>query len=133
MNALLDTNICIQIIRHKPAKVLDRFRQHAIGDLGISSITVAELQYGVEKSQRPAQNRDALNQFMIPLVIVDFDYEAALAYGGIRVDLEARGLPIGSLDLLIAAHAVSRGVTLVTNNTQEFLRVPGLRVEDWTS
>jgi tRNA(fMet)-specific endonuclease VapC len=132
MKALLDTNICIYVIRRKSPEILSRLTRHVAGDLGISSITVAELQDGVERSQRPEQNREALNQFLIPLAIVDFDYEAALAYGRIRADPEAHGLPIGSLDLLIAAQAVSLGVTLVTHNTREFSRVPGLRVEDWT-
>jgi tRNA(fMet)-specific endonuclease VapC len=132
MNYLLDTNICIHIIRQKPPEILGRFRQHAIGDIGISSITVAELQYGVEKSQRPAGNRDALSQFLIPLAILDFDYLSAVAYGRIRADLEAQGLPVGSLDLLLAAQAVSIGSTLVTNNMREWSRVPELRVEDWT-
>ena len=132
MKALLDTSTCIHLIRRKSPEILGRFTQHIVGDLGISSITVAELQDGVERSQRPEQNREALSQFLIPLAIVDFDYEAAIAYGRIRADPEAQGLPIGSLDLLIAAQAVSLGLTLVTHNTREFLRVPGLRVEDWT-
>jgi tRNA(fMet)-specific endonuclease VapC len=93
---------------------------------------LAELRYGSDKSKDPAKNHAALNGFLAPLEIVDFDAQAAGHYGNIRQDLEKRGLPIGSLDTLIAAHARSMGLTLVTNNTSEFTRVTGLLVEDWT-
>ena len=131
MQYLLDTNICIYIIKRRPPEVLQRFLAHDPGDIGISAITVAELSYGVRKSQRPEQNQAALEQFLLPLEIVDFDHAAAHQYGQIRAHLERQGLPIGSLDFLIAAQALSLGVVLVTNNEKEFVRVPELQVENW--
>lgn len=131
MNYMLDTNICIYLIKHHPPQVLARFEAHTVGDIGISSITAAELYYGVEKSTRVEQNQRALEQFLIPLTITDFDFQATMAYGRIRAGLEAQGTPIGALDMLIAAHALSCGVTLVTNNLREFSRVPGLTVVNW--
>ena len=128
---LLDTNICIYLIKRRPAQVLERFRRCAVGDIGLSTVTLAELQYGVAKSLFPAQNQQALDAFTLPLEVVAFDAAAAVAYGPVRAALERQGTPIGALDLLIAAHALSLGVTLVTNNPREFSRVPGLRVENW--
>jgi tRNA(fMet)-specific endonuclease VapC len=128
----LDTNVCIHIIRRRPQAVLRRFEDYGIGEVGISSVTIAELRYGAEKSSRPEQNLEALGRFLLPLEILAFGGEAAAAYGWIRAALENAGTPIGPLDTLIAAHAVSVGVTLVTNNIREFGRVPGLGVEDWT-
>ena len=133
MKYLLDTNICIYLIRKKPSSVIQKFNAYSVGDIGISSITAAELYYGVQKSQRQAQNRQALMQFLAPLYIFDFNVESAVAYGEIRAILEAGGTPIGSLDTLIAAQAKSLEVTLVTNNTREFSRVPGLRLENWVN
>jgi len=98
----------------------------------ISSITLAQLRYGVAKSRYPDKNAEALDEFIIPLEIFPFTEDATLAYGEIRATLERLGTPIGSMDLLIAAHAVSLGVALVTNNTREFSRVPGLNLVDWT-
>jgi tRNA(fMet)-specific endonuclease VapC len=129
---LLDTSTCVFIIRNKSQIALQRLRQHAAGVVGISSITLAELRYGADKSQDPAKNHAALNSFLGPLEIVEFDAQAAGQYGGIRANLEKHGLPIGPLDTLIAAHALSLGLTLVTNNINEFTRVGGLAVEDWT-
>ena len=131
MRYLLDTNICIYLIRKRPPKVLERFRGHSVGEIGLSSITVAELEYGVQKSQYPDQNQRALEQFLVPLAIADFDHRAVAAYGGIRASLEGQGAPIGALDTLIAAHALSLGVTLVTNNLKEFSIVSGLTVVNW--
>lgn len=131
MRYLLDTNICIYLIKKKPPEVLQKFNAYSVGEIGISSITVAELQFGVQKSRYLEQNQRALEQFLIPLTIADFDYQAAIAYGAIRATLEAQGTPIGSLDTLIAAHASSLNVTLVTNNTREFSRVPGLEIVNW--
>jgi tRNA(fMet)-specific endonuclease VapC len=133
MKYMLDTNICIYLIRRKPPQVLERFAPLSFGDVGVSTITVAELQYGVQKSQRPEQNRQALEQFLIPLIIADFDQDAAIAYGIVRATLEQQGKPIGSLDTLIAAHALSLDVTLVTNNLREFARVPDLQVANWAA
>lgn len=131
MKYMLDTNICIYLIKRRPVEVLDRFRQARIGDLGISSITVSELAYGVEKSQEVERNREALELFLAPLVIAEFDAEAALEAGAIRLALEKAGTPIGAYDLLIAAHAKSLGVILVSNNLREFARVEGLAIENW--
>jgi len=129
---LLDTNICVLLIRQRSPAVLARLLRHTITDAGVSAITVAELHYGVKKSSQPARNQQALDQFLIPLTILPFDDGAAAAYGQIRADLEAQGLPIGGLDTLIAAQALSHGLTLVTNNVREFGRVAGLAIEDWT-
>ena len=133
MKYLLDTNICIALIRQKPAVLIQRLTSLQPGDAGISAITLAELFHGVEKSARPEQNMSALEQFLLPLDLADFDLDAALAYGKIRADLERTGQLIGSMDMLIAAHAVSLGAIMVTNNVQEFQRVKGLFVEDWLS
>ena len=132
LRRLLDTNVCIHIIRRRPQVVLRRFEVYGIGELGVSSVTVAELRYGAEKSSRPEQNLEALGRFLLPLEVLAFGQEAAAAYGRVRAALEKAGTPIGPLDTLIAAHAVSMGVTLVTNNTREFRRVTDLEVEDWT-
>jgi len=129
---LLDTNICVFVIRQKPQRVIHRFRQHDPDDLGISTVTLAELRYGADKSQDPVKNHNALNAFLAPLEIADFDARASEAYGKVRLDLESRGLPIGPLDTMIAAHALSLNVAVVSNNTSEFSRVTGLTVEDWT-
>ena len=131
MRFLLDTDICIYIIKRKPQQIAQRFNTLRPSDVGISAITVAELEYGAQKSQKPEQNRAALQQFLIPLDILVFDPQAAQAYGTIRADLERKGQVIGSLDMLIAAQAKSQGITLVTNNVREFSRIPDLRVENW--
>jgi tRNA(fMet)-specific endonuclease VapC len=131
MKFLLDTNICIYIIKQKPLKVLQKFNAYQIGDIGISCITVAELEFGVQKSQFPARNQQALAQFLLPLQIADFDHAAAVIYGNIRATLEKKGTPIGSLDTLIAAHALSLQTTLITNNVKEFSRVLDLKLDNW--
>jgi tRNA(fMet)-specific endonuclease VapC len=129
---LLDTNICIALIKRRPEKALRRLSVLAVGDIGLSAVTLAELQYGVDKSLYKEKNQEALKEFLIPLVVADFDAEAAGVYGQVRSDLEKKGTPIGSLDTLIGAHALSLGVTLVTNNLREFRRIAGLKVADWT-
>jgi tRNA(fMet)-specific endonuclease VapC len=131
MRYLLDTNICIYLIKKKPPEVLQKFNTCQIGDIGISVISVAELEYGVKTSQRPQQNQQALAQFLLPLSILDFDSSAAIYYGEIRAYLEKQGRPIGALDLFIAAVALSRNLTLITNNTSEFQRIPDLLLENW--
>ena len=133
MKLLLDTNICIYLIKKSPPLVLRRFDAYAAGTIGISSITVAELEFGVQKSLYPSQNQEALEQFLLPLMILDFDHEAARAYGKVRALLETRGRVIGALDMLIAAHALSLNVPLATNNVREFSRVPGLKVINWAA
>jgi tRNA(fMet)-specific endonuclease VapC len=129
---LLDTNICIYIINSKPASVLARFQQYRMGDIGMSSVVAAELAFGVAKSGS-ARNRQALEMFLAPLTIFPFDDEAVWAYGDLRAALERSGTPIGPLDTMIAAHALSQQATLVTNNTREFSKVSGLRLENWVS
>ena len=131
MTHLLDTNICIEIIRRKSRSVIDRITSHDIGDIGIGAITVAELEYGVEKSTHVARNRIALLQFLSPFEILPFDQAAAARYGKIRSFLESDGMTIGALDMLIAAQALSANVILVTSNVREFERVPELKLEDW--
>lgn len=128
---LLDTDICIYIIKRKPANVFARFNELALGAVGISTITLAELEYGAAKSSQPERNKYALAHFLLPLEIVVFDDRAANEYGGIRSALEREGKPIGPLDTLIAAHAKSLGLTLVTNNEREFRRVKDLNLENW--
>ena len=129
---LLDTNICIHIIRQRSPQVLKRLQRMALGSVGVSTITVSELELGVVKSAGPDRNRAALQQFLLPLEICNYDSEAAACYGSLRAALEKRGTPIGPLDTLIAAHALGLKVTLVTNNLAEFRRVPKLDLEDWT-
>ncbi len=131
MKCLLDTNICIYIIKKKPEKVLRHFKAFVPGDVGISSVTLAELCYGVEKSQENKRNQAALEEFLVSLEIVPFDGDAAYHYGKIRAYLEKAGKPIGSMDLLIAAQALALGIPVVTHNVKEFARVKGLEVQNW--
>ncbi len=133
MRFMLDTNICIYIIKQKPPNVIERFYQTEISEISISSITLSELFYGVSKSSKPEQNQIALTQFIAPLDILSYDDEAAQYYGELRVHLEKQGRPIGSLDMLIAAHALSATCVLVTNNEKEFTRVPKLKIENWVN
>ena len=131
MKYLLDTNICIYLIKKQPSEVIEKFQAIAPGEIAISSVTVAELMYGVEKSRQKEKNRAALDLFLAPLEITDFDYTAAQRYGAIRAFLEGKGTPIGAYDLMIAAQANSLGIILVTNNEREFRRIPDLEVENW--
>lgn len=131
MSYLLDTNICIYLIKKKPAAVFEKFNKISPGEIGISVITLAELDYGARKSSNPEKNLIALNQLLMPFEIFPFDYQATIEYGKVRSDLEKKGTPIGPLDTLIAAHAKSLGLILVTNNEKEFNRVEGLQIENW--
>lgn len=133
MKYMLDTNTCIYLIKRKTPGVLKHFKSHAVGDIGISSITLAELRYGVSKSQYVEKNRHALDEFLLPLEIEDFDERAAAEYGDLRADLEKSGKPVGSMDMLIGAHAIALGSTLVTNNTREFKQIKNLKVVDWSA
>ena len=133
MQFLLDTNICIYIIKCKPQQVIKRFQSLNLSDVGISSITVAELEYGAYKSQRLEQNRAALNQFLLPLEIVPFDERSTQIYGELRATLERQGTVIGGMDLLIASQAIALNLTLVTNNTNEFSRIQNLDLDNWVS
>ncbi len=132
MKYMLDTNICIYAIKHKPNSVIERFLSHDPEEMSISAITYAELMHGVEKSMAVERNRIAMSLFLSPITILEFDGRAAEEYGKIRAELEKKGTPIGPMDTLIASHAKSRGLIIVTNNTREFNRVVGLTVEDWT-
>ncbi len=130
---LLDTDICIYLIKKKPPQVITRLRELPLSTVAISSITLSELEYGVMKSSRPKQNKFALMQFVVPLEILPFDDLAAREYGYIRSFLEKLGTPIGSLDTLIAAHALALDCIIVTNNQKEFARVPGLKTANWVN
>lgn len=128
---MLDTNICIYTIKQKPPEVLSRFKKELPDGLCISSITLAELKYGVEKSAKPERNELALAQFLTALSIIPFDDLAAVEYGRICAELQKQGTPIGTMDMLIAASAIASDMTLVSNNTREFERVSGLSLENW--
>jgi len=127
---MLDTNICIYIVKNRPPEVRNIFNERA-EHICLSSITVAELLYGAEKSRRRDHNLAVVENFAAHLDILPFDEQAAGHYGDIRADLERKGTPIGPYDLMIAGHARSEGQVLVTNNTREFDRVGGLRIENW--
>ena len=132
MKYLLDTNICIYIINEKPEKVLKKFEQYPVPEFGISSITHAELQYGVEKSKNKNINQNALDEFLLPLTILPFHGKSLVTcYGEIRALLESKGKTIGPLDTLIAAHALGLNLTIISNNIKEFSRIPNLKCENW--
>ena len=128
---MLDTNICIYIMKNKPITVMKKFLQYSAGDLSLSSITVSELYYGVYKSDFVEKNFKALNKFLLPFNIIEYDLNASIEYGKIRATLEKQGNTIGPLDTQIAAHARSLDVTLVTNNIKEFQRVDDLVLDNW--
>ena len=131
MRYMLDTNICIYVIKHKPEKVFRKLQEVDPSDVCISSVTYAELVHGVEKSAAVDKNRLALSILLANIEILDFDVNAAEGYGKIRADLEKNGTPIGPLDMMIAGHAKSLDYTVVTNNVKEFKRVSGLKIENW--
>jgi tRNA(fMet)-specific endonuclease VapC len=130
---MLDTNICVFVIRRRPETVLRKLKKINMGDACLSSITLSELEYGVRKSLHPQKAEHLLRSFLVPFVILPFDENAALEYGNVRQSLERKGTPIGPLDTLIAAHAMSEHLILVTNNVAEFSRVENLTLQDWTS
>lgn len=131
MMYMLDTNICIYAMKKKPEQVLQRLQENYKKGVCISAITLAELEHGVEKSARPERNEVALIQFLSILKILPFDDLAAVEYGKIQANLQKLGTPIGTMDALIAGHARSEGLILVTNNVKEFARVPDLQIENW--
>lgn len=131
MKYMLDTNICIYAIKHKPDTVIKKFLSHDPEELCISAITYAELMHGVEKSMAVEKNRIAMSLFLSPITILQFDERAAEEYGRIKAELEKKGTPIDPMDTLIASHTKSRGLIIVTNNTRKFNRVAGLTIEDW--
>ena len=133
MKYLLDSNICIYLIKNKPENVLKNLKAAMHEGVAISTITLAELEHGVALSAYPEKNADALAQFLSIIDILPFDEKAAAQYGAIRADLQRKGTLIGQMDMLITAHAKSQGLIAVTNNTREFARIDGLNIEDWTA
>ena len=131
MTYMLDTNICIYAIKNKPEKVLRQLHAHLEDGMCISSITLAELAHGVRKSLYPEKNEEALLQFLSILDTLEFDDLAAMEYGKICAELQRQGMPIGTMDMLIAAHAKAKNLVLVTNNLREFRRVQQLKLENW--
>lgn len=131
MTYMLDTNICIYAMKKKPERVLKRLKEELNGGICISSITLAELEYGMRHSSDPARNEQALLRFLVPLSILPFGAAAASEYGEIRAYLQSQGTPIGPLDMLIAGHAKAENLILVTNNVREFEQVPNLEIENW--
>ena len=131
MRYMLDTNICIYAIKHKPEKVFQKLQEVEPEDVCVSSVTYAELMHGVEKSLAVEKNRLALSMLLANIEILDFDVDAADCYGKIRADLEKKGTPIGPLDMMIAGHAQSLGYTVVTNKVKEFSKVQDLKIENW--
>ena len=131
MAYMLDTNICIYAMKNKPEKVLKRMKEHNPDELFISTITLAELDQGVQKSIKKEKNATNLKNFLKVILILPFDKKAAAEYGKICAYLQKNGTPIEPLDTLIAAHALSKNLTLVTNNVREFERVPDLKIENW--
>ena len=132
MKYMLDTNICIYAIKHKPPEVIKNFLAHDPDDMCVSVITYSELMYGAEKSKTVDRNRSAVTLFLSSISILPFNDHAAEEYGKVRSELERKGTPIGPMDTLIAGHARSKGLVLITNNTREFCRVENLKIEDWT-
>ncbi len=132
MKYLIDTNICIYIMNKRPAEVIKKFKKFDLGEIGISTITISELEYGVAQSTHREKNQQRLNEFIAPLEILTYNEIAARTYGDIRFHLEKRGQSIGPLDLLIAAHALSHNLILATNNDKEFKRIRKLKVENWS-
>lgn len=128
---LIDTNICIYLMNQKPSEVIQKFKNTEVGQIGISTITVSELNYGVAKSNFKKQNAQRLEEFLTPFEILPYDEAASKYYGMIRAELESQGKVIGPLDMLIAAHTLSKDLVLVTNNEKEFQRIKSLKVENW--
>ncbi len=128
---LLDTDTCIYIINNKPLHVRKKFEKYDIFDIAISSITLSELVFGIEKSRYKEQNKKALKGFLEPLEVLDFGYNQSLVYGKLRAELEKNKNLIGSMDMLIAAHALSLNLSLVTNNEMDFKKVPKLKLQNW--
>jgi len=133
MNYLLDTNVCIYVINKRSASVIRRIQTKDPEQIAISTITQAELEYWIARSKHPERNRVALLEFLFPFLLLDFDQIATVQYGLIRASLEARGRPIGAMDMLLAAQARSRDLVLVTNNEKEFRKVEQLKIENWIS
>jgi tRNA(fMet)-specific endonuclease VapC len=128
---LLDTNVCVDFLNRRYPSVTERIRTSSPEDLCLSSVVVAELRYGADRSERRAENHERLDVLTAEIQCLDFDLEAARVYGRIRSALESEGAPIGPYDMMIAAHALSQGLILVTDNEREFRRISGLEIENW--
>jgi tRNA(fMet)-specific endonuclease VapC len=128
---LLDTNICIYLIKRQPPRVLGHLMERQPSEVGLSVVTLSELAYGAQKSSAPERNRSALELFIAPFQVFEYSREASFICGEVRATLERKGTPIGAMDLMIAAHALALGATLVSNNLREFRRVHGLTTENW--
>ena len=130
---LLDTNICIYVINERSSKIVDTFKSIPMGEIALSTVTLAELEYGASKSAQRERNRRMLLGFASPFRILPFDSADAEVFGLLRSHLERAGTPIGPYDMQIAAQAVNRNYILVTNNVREFNRIPGLKIENWAN
>mgnify|MGYP001412613317 CR=1 FL=1 len=128
---MLDTNICIYIMKNRPEHVRNKLKEFDVGDVCLSSIVVSELYYGAYKSEHTEKNLLALEYFLKPFDIIEYDLNASIEYGSIRASLEKSGKVIGGLDMMIAAHARSLDMTLVTNNVKEFDRIENLVIDNW--
>ncbi len=133
MKYLLDTDICIYVLKHRYLRLVEKLRRVGIENVGVTTITLAELEYGVANSQKPAETTARLYEFLAPFSFLDFDADSARHYGGIRKTLKDQGRPIGPMDILIASVALAHDRVLVTNNIGEFTRVPGLKIENWAA
>ncbi len=131
MKYLLDTDICSYIIRKRPRSLIDKFKSIPLGEIGISVITVCEFESGIPGSSRPEKLRSAIDTFLSPFSIIDFQQTDAIFFGIIDSSLQSRGTPIGDMDTMIASQALSRGLILVTNNIKHYARVPHLKYESW--
>ena len=131
MKYLLDTNVCVDYLSGRYPTVVARIQRSSPDDLRLTSVVVAELRYGADRSKRRRANHSRLDTLVGEIETLDFDLQAAASYGRVRASLEAKGTPIGPNDMLIAAHALSRGLVLVTDNVSEFRRVKRLKIENW--
>jgi len=131
MSYMFDTDMCIYLIKNLPESVLTKVKDNHAKGISISAITLAELEFGISNSGNPEKNRNALTQMLSIIDVLPFDSVAAHEYGAIRAKLQKKGEPIGNLDMLIASHALSRNLTIVTNNVREFSRIEELKIENW--
>ncbi|EKD77803.1 MAG: virulence associated protein C [uncultured bacterium] len=131
MKYMLDTNICIYIMKQEPVVVAKKFESFHIGDIVVSSVALSELAFGAYNSQRLEKNLSELKEFMQPIEILSYDENAAYHYGELRAHLKRNGTPVGHADMLIAAHAISINATLITNNLKEFSRIKNVKCKNW--
>lgn len=131
MKYLLDTDICSYIIRKRPKSVIDKFKSISLGDIGISVITICEFESGIPGSSNPDKLRSAIDTFLSPFFIVDYQQSDAIVFGRVDYFLQSKGIPIGDMDTLIASQAISRELILITNNVKHYSRIAGLKYESW--